>query len=67
MSAAGRKDCPLCGETIEESAGYESDLAQLRGVLGADAFDAAWAQGRTMTLDEAIRYALSDEENSNHA
>jgi hypothetical protein len=26
--------------------------------LGAEAFEAAWAEGRTMNLEEAVEYAL---------
>jgi tetratricopeptide (TPR) repeat protein len=34
-------------------------LAELRASLGATAFDAAWAEGSAMSLDQAIQYTLS--------
>jgi DNA-binding CsgD family transcriptional regulator len=35
---------------------YDSAVEQLRAALGNDVFDAAWAAGRRLTLDEAIAY-----------
>jgi tetratricopeptide (TPR) repeat protein len=37
---------------------YDRHLARARAALDGLAFDAAWAEGRTMTLDEAVEYAL---------
>jgi DNA-binding CsgD family transcriptional regulator len=34
----------------------EATLAALRGALGQQRFDAAWAEGARMTLDEAVAY-----------
>ena len=31
----------------------------LREALGDGVFDAAWAEGRAMSLDEAVSYALN--------
>lgn len=36
----------------------ERDIAQARTQLGDDAFDAAWSEGETLSLDEAIAVAL---------
>ena len=36
-------------------------LAQARAALGNAEFDAAYAEGQAMTLDEAVEYALADE------
>jgi predicted ATPase/DNA-binding SARP family transcriptional activator/DNA-binding CsgD family transcriptional regulator len=59
-------------EAIREAAGfrlphaaltvmkYESRLAAARALLGEAAFEAAWAEGRTMPLERAIEYALSE-------
>jgi hypothetical protein len=33
-------------------------VAPLRAALGEEAFAAAWAAGRAMTLEQAIAYAL---------
>jgi hypothetical protein len=35
-------------------------LEALRAQLGAAAFDAAWAEGQAMTLEQAVAYALDD-------
>ena len=37
---------------------YERAVAAARAQVGADAFAAAWAAGRTMTLEQALAYAL---------
>ena len=36
-------------------------IARLRSALGASAFAEAWEQGRAMTLDESLDYALAEE------
>jgi DNA-binding CsgD family transcriptional regulator len=41
---------------------YEGRLAAVRAELGEVGFEEAWAEGRTMVLEEAFEYALSDEE-----
>ncbi len=63
----------LCGavEFIRESLGtplpadehayYEQRIATARAQLDESAFHAAWAEGRQMTLEQAIKYALSQE------
>lgn len=37
---------------------YEPYIAAVRSRLGAVAFEEAWAEGRKMTIDEAVEYAL---------
>jgi predicted ATPase/class 3 adenylate cyclase len=37
----------------------EREMAAVRKTLGEDAFAVAWAQGRTMTTEQAIEYALN--------
>ncbi len=39
---------------------YDECTASTRAALGNTAFSAAWAEGRGMTLEQAIEYALSD-------
>jgi tetratricopeptide (TPR) repeat protein len=39
--------------------GHDSDLAAARSALGEDAFAAAWAEGRAITLEQAVEHALS--------
>jgi hypothetical protein len=41
-----------------DNAQYEQDVAEARAHLDAQVFDAAWAEGRTMSLEQAIEYAL---------
>ena len=36
---------------------YEQGLSAARAQLGEDAFDKAWAEGRALTLEQAIDYA----------
>ena len=38
--------------------GYEQDLAAVRSTLDETAFHAAWAEGRSMSFERAIAYAL---------
>jgi tetratricopeptide (TPR) repeat protein len=39
-------------------AAHERDVAAVRALLGDATFEAAWAEGRSMTLEQAIAYAL---------
>ena len=43
--------------TPSESAALAKDLDRARAALGDDVFDATWAKGSTMSLDEARAYA----------
>jgi predicted ATPase/class 3 adenylate cyclase len=45
-------------------ANKERFMTSLRAALGDTAFEAAWAEGRAMTLEHAIEYALADESRS---
>lgn len=47
-----------------ERAGVDVDVATVRTALGDDAFTAAWAVGRAMSLEEVIAYALEDPSSS---
>jgi predicted ATPase/class 3 adenylate cyclase len=46
---------PLCD--LDE---YNGDVAVVRAALGEEAFAAAWAEGQTMSLDEAVAFALQE-------
>ena len=60
-----------CASVLRESVGLdacelgwpdpEPQVAGLRAALGAEAFAEAWEQGRALTLDESLDYALGDE------
>ena len=41
-----------------DRANYEDALVAARAALGDDAFERAWREGRAMTLEDAVRYAL---------
>jgi len=45
--------------TDVERVEYDGAVAALRAQLGADAFAAAWAQGRSMDIERAIQYAVT--------
>jgi non-specific serine/threonine protein kinase len=61
-------------EAIREAAGfrlphaalsvmeYESRLAAVRARLGEATFEEAWAEGKVMTTEQAVEYALSEKE-----
>jgi predicted ATPase/class 3 adenylate cyclase/DNA-binding CsgD family transcriptional regulator len=38
-------------------AGYEASVAALRNAMGGEDFDAAWAEGAALSVEEAIAYA----------
>ena len=40
--------------------GYERDLAAVRSALSESTFDAAWAEGRAMSPEQAFEYALGE-------
>jgi predicted ATPase len=40
---------------------YERQVRPVRAVLTGKAFDQAWNEGRAMTLDDAVRYALDEQ------
>jgi predicted ATPase/DNA-binding SARP family transcriptional activator len=46
---------------IEAQADYDRSVAGARDALGEEAFAAAWAEGRAMSLEQAIRAALAQE------
>jgi len=46
--------------TASGAGGFEESVAAVRGLLGEQAFSTAWAEGRAMTLEQAVAYALED-------
>lgn len=42
------------------ASGYEHDLAAVRSVLDETSFDVAWTEGRAMSPEQAIGYALGE-------
>jgi tetratricopeptide (TPR) repeat protein len=44
--------------TPQEQMEYEKQIADLRAGLGEESFDRCWADGRSMTMEQAIQLAL---------
>ena len=49
-----------------EQATHDDTVAAVQAALGEERFSAAWRQGRELALDEAIAYALEEEEAQAH-
>jgi predicted ATPase/DNA-binding CsgD family transcriptional regulator len=47
---------------VEHGLGEEGAQENARTALGETAFNAAWAEGRAITVDQAVRYALQDDD-----
>jgi hypothetical protein len=47
--------------SVRESIAYERQVKPVRATLTAEAFDRAWDEGRAMSLDDAVRYALDEQ------
>ena len=41
--------------------GYERQVKPVRAMLTGEAFGQAWDEGRAMSLDRAVRYALDEQ------
>jgi non-specific serine/threonine protein kinase len=55
--------CEAIGSTVRAlyHADHERDVAAARAGLGEEEFERAWAQGRAMSAERAIDYALAEE------
>ena len=47
-----------CARSAYQSIAYERQVGPVRAILTAEAFARAWYEGRAMSLDDAVRYAL---------
>jgi hypothetical protein len=47
--------------TPDEQAEYQQQVAAARDQLGAELFARTWASGRTLTIEEAIQFAIQTE------
>ena len=52
---------PLPPVSVDERIAYERQVTPVRAILTAEAVDQAWDEGRAMTLDDAVRYALDEQ------
>jgi hypothetical protein len=64
LLGAGEAFCETLGARPPVAVGseYERVVAEGRAVLGEQAFAALWAEGRTLSLDPAIDFALESSE-----
>jgi predicted ATPase/class 3 adenylate cyclase len=62
LNAAAQALRDAIGKTVARSrhAEHERELAAARTALGKQAFAAAWAEGRAMTLEQAVAFALDE-------
>jgi non-specific serine/threonine protein kinase len=51
--------------SVPESIAYERQSEPVRATLTAEGFDRAWSEGRAMSLDDAVRYALDEQAGRN--
>jgi uncharacterized protein (DUF2336 family) len=63
FSAAAARLCELSGVPAHrtQEGGIRDRLPSIRTALGDAAYDAAWAEGRAMTLEQAVADALADD------
>jgi predicted ATPase/DNA-binding winged helix-turn-helix (wHTH) protein len=47
--------------SVNQRTTYERQVKPVRAILSGEAFDRAWDEGRAMTLDDAVRYALDEQ------
>jgi non-specific serine/threonine protein kinase len=59
-AAAAIRDRVNASLPPSEQKGLEEDLTRIRQALGQEPFDRAWEEGRALSRDDAVRYALSD-------
>jgi hypothetical protein len=50
---------PLGGLDATEKTEFDAAIAQARGALGDRTFDAAWAKGGALSIDQAIDFSLT--------
>src|SRR5207249_192597 len=62
LLGAGEAFCETLGaqQPVADAQEYERTVAEGRAALGEAVFAAAWAEGRAMSLDQAIELALGD-------
>jgi hypothetical protein len=53
-----RHTCNTLEMSPVERAEYDQAIATARVTLGEEVFTAAWAEGRAMTIEQAITYTL---------
>jgi len=61
MWGAAERLCDEVGAPIRlhDQAEHNRSVSSARAEIGDDAFDQAWREGKAMTIDDAVRYALT--------
>jgi hypothetical protein len=66
---AGGQSCTNCGSLSRRKSQrvdrVDQAVAVARATLGEEAFAAAWEEGKKMTLDEVVAYALAEQSSEN--
>ena len=62
LLGAAEAQCETIGASppVAKRGEYDRTVAAARAALGEEAFTAAWAAGRAMSLDAAVAYALTE-------
>jgi hypothetical protein len=61
MSAAeALREASSSARTPQERIEYDRELAGLRAGMDEETFDLLWAEGRSMTMEQAIEFALEE-------
>jgi predicted ATPase/class 3 adenylate cyclase len=58
--AATRAGAPILSNLTPQADHYAEDVAAAHAALGAATFQAAWAEGQAMPLEQAVAYALEE-------
>jgi predicted ATPase/class 3 adenylate cyclase len=58
-AAAARREALGMPPMLDERRYYDQQLAEARDLLGTATFEAAWAEGQAMTVEQGIAYARS--------
>jgi predicted ATPase/DNA-binding SARP family transcriptional activator len=63
LLGAAEAQCEAMGASppVADPAEYDRTVAAARGALGEEAFAAAWAEGRALSLDDVVAFALAAE------
>jgi len=59
-AAEGAREALALPRSVRHYERWRQQTEQARAALGAHAFEAAWSEGRTQTLDDAVNYALEE-------
>jgi hypothetical protein len=63
LSGAAERLFEILGASLPlvDRADHDHKMAAARAVLGEESFAAAWSEGKAMSLEQAVEYALEEE------